>query len=73
MKKLFRVTCAGNNAMGRITERDSIYVVSETESDAASKALNKMRELKNDKIDSFVSKVELIGDEKESNNCILIL
>jgi hypothetical protein len=69
--KLFQVTCCGKMYLG-VKERDSIYVIAEDEKEAAEVALNKMRELKYDKIDGYVSSVRLIADEKESNGVILI-
>lgn len=73
MKKLYKVTCGEKMAYSGCKTRDSIYVVAENESEAANKALNKMKELKYDLIDEFVSNVLLIADEKETNDVILIL
>lgn len=72
-KKLFMVTCCGNNGYLSVKSRDSIYVIALDEEQASLFALNKMKELEYDLIDDYVSKVELIADEKETNNSILII
>jgi hypothetical protein len=72
MKKLFNVTCCGKTYLS-IRSKDSIFVIAEDEKEAADKALNKMKELKYDLVDDFVSNVKLIADEKDTNEAILIL
>jgi len=71
MKKLFKVACSGNGYS--ITTFGDIYVIAESHGEAGDKALTKMRELKYDKVDDYVSSVELIADEGESNKKLLIV
>jgi hypothetical protein len=70
MKKLFRVACSG--MCYSITTFSDIYVIADSYQEASDKALSKMKELKYDKVDDFVSSIELIADEKESNKKLLI-
>lgn len=70
MKKLFKVSCSGGH-YPQNTFSD-IYVIADDYEEASNKALNKMKELKYDKVDEFVSSIELIADEKESNKKLLI-
>lgn len=70
MKQLFKVACSGGNYS--ITTFSDIYVIAESYGEASEKAMAKMRELKYDKVDDYVSSVELIADEKELNKKLLI-
>lgn len=73
MKKLYRVTCCGSTYLGA-NKRESIYTIAEDEKEASERALNKMKELEYyDKIDDYVSNVELIADEKDYCKSILII
>ena len=71
MKKLFKVGCSGG--FYSPTTFSDIYVVAESYGEASEKALAKMKELKYDKVDDYVSSVELVADEKESNKKLLII
>jgi hypothetical protein len=71
MKKLFRVACSGN-CFG-ITTFSDIYVVADDYKEASDKAIDRMKELKYDKVDDYVSSIELVADEIESNKKLLIL
>jgi len=69
MKKLFRVTCCGTSG----SKNPSIYVVAENPNEAENKALVKVRELKYNRIDSYVSEIILIADEKDSCKNLLVI
>jgi len=71
MRKLFKVTCCGKGyGMGNNTL--DVYVVAGTETEASNKALEEMIKLQYDKVDDYVSNVELIADEGRSNNLLVI-
>lgn len=70
--KLYQVTCCGRGYLSNYTN-NNVYVVAENETEASTKALAKMRELKYDKCADYVSDVKLIACEKEVNKVILIL
>lgn len=70
MKSLFKVNCTGNGYT--LTTYSDIYVIAETVQEASDKALLKMRELKYDKVDDYVSSIEVIADEKEQCKKLLI-
>lgn len=72
MKKLYNVTCSGRS-VGGTRNNNTIYVVACDEKEASEKALSKMRELKYDKVDDYVSNVALIADEKDTCNGLLIV
>ena len=69
-KKLFKVACTGKGAAIVIFE--DIYVTADNYQEACDKALKKVRDLKYDKVDDFVSSIELIADEIESNKKLYI-
>ena len=71
MKILFKVSCSGNHYS--IVTFSDIYVVAETIQEASDKALAKMKELNYDKVDDFVSNVEVIADEEETTKKLLIV
>ena len=72
MKKLFKVSCSGNMP-SQIYTRDDIYVVAQSFEEAGQKALQKMKELNYNKIDEYVSNIEMVADEQESNKHLLIV
>jgi len=70
MKILFKVSCTGNGYTQ--TTYSNIYVVAETVQEASDKALAKMKELRYDRVDDYVSSIEVIADEKEQSKKLLI-
>ena len=72
MKKLYQVTCCGKSVFTHNSFGD-IFVIAENYQEAKEKALNKMKELKYDKVDDYVSKIILVADEEETNKCLLII
>ena len=71
MKTLFKVSCSGKGV--NVSTFSDIYVVAEDYKEASDKALPKMKELDYVRVDNFVSVIEMIADEEESNNKLLIL
>ncbi|MGD0340330.1 MAG: hypothetical protein ABSA76_01295 [Bacteroidales bacterium] len=71
MKTLFKVSCTGGNYTQ--TTNSDIYVIAETVQEASDKALAKMKELGYDKVDDYVSALEVIADEKEISKKLLII
>jgi len=68
MKKLFKVSCSG-----KFDTFYDIYVIADTYEDAGNKALQKMKDLRYDKVSDYVSTIELLADEKETTKKLLIL
>jgi hypothetical protein len=72
MKKLYKLSCSGRGVID-ITTFDDIYVIADDMEQASEKALAKMKELKYDMVDDFVSSIMLVADEQETNKCLLII
>jgi len=71
MKKLFKVSCS-ESAYNESIFSD-IYVIAESCDEASNKALAKMVELRYNLVDDYVSSIELVADEKQSNKKLLII
>jgi len=71
MKKLFKVSCS-ESAYNESIFSD-IYVIAESYDEASNKAIAKLVELRYNLVDAYVSSIELIADEKQSNKKLLVI